>query len=474
MAGPVKPASGLLGITRWPLLLVLMLAELTSVMEAAMTYAAIPTFFRIYGDPIAIGWLYTAFLLVAGAAAGLCGALGDRLGRRRLLLWTLLIAAAGSVMSMAAPTLGWIVAGRALQGVSLAVLPLTIGLIREHFPEREVPVAIGVLMTMATAAGSLCYILGGALIDFLSWHWIFGVTAAVTLAAALAVQRGCPRSHEVSALAARRIDWLGGTLFAPGVMLVLLALSQAPVSGWTHPWILFAAAAGVAILVGWVAWEWRHPAPLIDIRLMTGRAPAAALIGYAALAIGPFQYGLIVYVLLQEPAWTGSGFGLSATMAGVLNLPGAVAGFIGGPWAGRIARRHGARHALLASLTIYLAGWIGILCLSRDMVGLVGATVVVGLGAPMVFGSIANLLVETTPEDRTSEILGIAEVIRATFMAVGSQLMVVILATASISRADEGSFPAPEAHYLTFVVACLLCLFALSAALVCPRRVKAA
>ena len=246
-------------------------------------------------------------------------------------------------------------------------------------------------------------------------------------------------------------------------------------SGWTAPAIVASAAAGAAMLAGWLVWELRQRAPLIDIRLILTRRAWPAFLAYALLGIGPFQYGLIVYAMLQEPIWTGAGYGMSATMAGLANLPSAFAGAFGGPWSGRLAQRIGRFVNLAVAMLIYTLGWTPIAFMHGFAVMLL-AIAVIGLGSTMVFSAIANVLVAATPEDRTSEILGVAEVARATAMAIGSQLMVLLLASSVAHRPGEGVFPSMTAHALTLRVTLALCVAALLLAAVTPgdRRGPAA
>src|SRR5215212_1459335 len=100
------------------LLLSLMLGEITGSFETGMMYAALPTMTKVYGDPAGVGWLITAFMLVGAASAAICGRLGDIFGRSRLLLLLLALAAIGSLLSAFAPSLNWVILGRALQGLS--------------------------------------------------------------------------------------------------------------------------------------------------------------------------------------------------------------------------------------------------------------------------------------------------------------------------------------------------------------------
>src|SRR5205814_2976814 len=145
----------------WLVILPLVLAELTCALESNMLYSALSSFYKIFNDPAGVGWLITAFLLMSAAAAAVCGRLGDLFGRSRVLIIMLGIALTGSVMSALAPSLGWIVAGRTLQGASMAILPLCFGVVRENLPPQRVAFAVGVLGGTYTVGCAIGYVLGG-------------------------------------------------------------------------------------------------------------------------------------------------------------------------------------------------------------------------------------------------------------------------------------------------------------------------
>ena len=131
----------------------LFMAEIAATFESAMLFAALPTLIREFGDPITAGWLVTMHMLVGAAAGVLVGRLGDIRGRKSMMLLMLVVATIGSIMSAVTSNFGVVLAGRALQGLSVAVIPLSIGIIREALPKERVPVAVG-LMTTGSGVGA--------------------------------------------------------------------------------------------------------------------------------------------------------------------------------------------------------------------------------------------------------------------------------------------------------------------------------
>src|SRR5439155_20925831 len=152
-----------------------------STLESGMMYVALPTIaakFQNLGD---VSWLITAFVLMQAGTAAVAGRLGDLMGRRRVLVWVLALCATGSAISAFSMQLGWIVIGRAIQGISGAVLPLCFGIARQSTPPRQLPVWVGVLISANIVSGALAFLIGGIIAQFGSWHWIFYVTLGLPI-----------------------------------------------------------------------------------------------------------------------------------------------------------------------------------------------------------------------------------------------------------------------------------------------------
>jgi MFS family permease len=154
------PTKNLIG-----LLAILMFAELTCAFETSMVVAGMGAWVRTSGEPVTAGWIVTGYMLVAASGAALCGRLGDLYGRKRVLIPVLACCATGSAVSAFGPTIGWIIAGRALQGASGAIIPLVYALVREHFPRRYVPSCIGAIVATAAAGAAIGLLAGGIISD---------------------------------------------------------------------------------------------------------------------------------------------------------------------------------------------------------------------------------------------------------------------------------------------------------------------
>lgn len=455
----------------WLLMTALVIAEITSTFEVSMAFAALPTLIREFGDPIGVSWTITSFFIVSAGTAALFARLGDLYGRRRVLMIVLAIAGLGSLISGLSTTLGGVIAGRTLQGVSGAVLPLCLGLMRENLAPKTLAFNIGIMGGVVGVSAGLAFLVAGYILDQFDWHTMFFFSALIALAGIVSLWLVVPPSQPEKN--SGRLDIMGGVLFAPAIAGILLALNSAK-DGWLH-WHSGGLLLASLILLGiWVRHELRHANPLIDVRLFADRRILLANIIFAAIALGPMVNPQVVLVLAQQPLWTGIGLGLSATAAAMLKQPVTIMGLFAGPLGGRVAARHGARAAMLLGAASLVVAWTLPLFAMTSLAVLLIAISLHSLGIVILYGAVSNQIVEAAPASRTSEATGLAQVTRSTFSAAGSQVVAALMATTLISDAaqDSRSYPAEEAYVLAFVFLVLTSAVALIAAWLLPRPRK--
>lgn len=424
---------------------VLTLAELAGSLETTLVFAALPTAMRQFGDPIAVGWLITGYFLVAGASAALCGRLGDLFGRTRVLIVVLAVAAIGSAISAFHDDLTWILIGRSVQGLAGAVLPLCYGLAREQLPPERVSLGVGVITAAASLGAAGGFIIGGVIVDNSHWQHVFTFSAVLALAALVFSWRFLPQSTP-RAEQRRQLDIFGGILFAPSIAALMGAISRLQGSGVDTVFAVLLVGGGVGLAL-WVRHELRHPNPLIDVRLLAN--PQVALANGAALLVsmGAYQVMQIFPILLQQPVWTGIGFGLTATMTGLLKLPSNVTSAIGASWAGGVCDRFGGRAVVMTGAAMCIVGWLGLLLGSGNLWLVVLFICSSSAGAVIVVTGVVSVILSVVPPDRTSEATGMTVVFRMTFQALGAQIVAILIATSIVAPIEPGghSYPSPEA-----------------------------
>lgn len=450
------------------IILALMAADMASIFEVSMLFAALPTFYREFKDPVMIGWVMTAYMLVAAAAAGICGRLGDLYGRRRVMLIVMVISVIGSLVAALSHTLEGIIVGRAIHGVSAAVLPLCFGLVSENLPKPKIALGNGIVAGTASTMAGVAFVCGGLVIDYLQWHWIFYLSTGIAVVGILAVWLLVPVSPRIVGKGA--VDIVGGVLFAPAVAALLFGFSRGSMWGWSDLRVVGLVVGSLLLFVFWVHYERRHPNPLIDVRLFTNRQVLLTNVCHGLIAIGAMQFGQVMLMLLQQPVWTGVGLGLAATLAATIKLPSSLVAILASPWGGSIAGRRGGRLALVIGLALLTCGWTA-LTLSHDRVWLIVAAVIInGTGTAIAFSAIPTLIAEVAPPTRISELNGVTQVVRMTCMGIGAQMIAIVfsLSTVSDPSGGAGMFPSASAYLWVFALISLSCLLCLLSALALP------
>jgi MFS family permease len=398
-------------------------------------------------SPAAAQWTLTVTLLVGAVATPVIGRLGDGPHRRPVVLVVLGVVVAGGVLAALPLGLGWIIAGRGLQGFGLGLTPVAIATARDVLTgDRARSTAAALSLTVAAGLG-LGYPLTGAIAEVGGVHaafWFGAVFTAVALATAIAVFP--PASDRPAA----RLDVVGGVLLGVGLAGGLLVLSEGEAQSWTSPWLLvLAGIAGVA-LVAWVLWELRRPAPLVDLRLARGRIAGVA--HTAALTMGLSNYLMITGVtfLAQTPVSAGYGFGATVVMSGLILLPFSVGSLL----AGRVTRTlvvRGRGAVVLPGSALVVAAAAVLFAVARthlwELFVLMG---VCGFGVGGAFAAFPGLIARAVPPSETGSAMGLNQVLRYVGFATGSALTATLLEAAT---PEGGAFPSSGGYTVIGLVA---------------------
>jgi MFS family permease len=451
------------------LLLALCMAESTVTFETSMIFAALPKLIRTFGDPFMAGQLVAIHPLVAASSAPVVGRLGDLWGRRSMTLILLALALAGSVISAVSENFALVLLGRALQGCSVTVLPLAIGLLRESLDGTRLPVSIGFLTTAQGVGAASGLILGGLIVDNFNWHWLFAASAVLIAVSVALCLIWLPK--RAVARQAVKIDWIEALLPMPAIAGIMLAIGLTKSQAIMSPAVLGAFAIGILTAIIWARRSMRASEPFIDLRLFRSRTFAASNLATLILGASTMQVVYILSSYIQSPLWTGVGLGLTATAAGLAKLPSHMITVTAGPIVSMQASRFGHRAAVTTSCAIATIGWIYAFTLPGSLLEIVVLLAITSFGTTMVVTALTNAIVDDVPPGRTSEALGTMLVVRGFGLAIGAQLIAVILSLYTVATPDGSArFPTAHGYQLTMGGIAALTLVALVVGLLLPRR----
>jgi MFS family permease len=244
---------------------------------------------------------------------------------------------------------------------------------------------------------------------------------------------------------------------------VLYGLQLMQRVGSHDPASLIWLTAGAVVLLVWYRYERSHPHPLVDVKLVFRGVIAKANLIMMLVAMSVFQVTLLATLILQQPVGTGAGFGLSATLFGAIKLPGSLLGIVAAPLAGHLAAKHGARAVLAASAACTVACFL-LMSLGHDRLWAIVTFIwSLGLLGAALYTCVPNLIIEHSPAERTGELVGFATVIRHLSGGIGTQLVLLLLATSTTSMpGSTKTFPTGAAYTLVSGVLAVLVIIVLA------------
>jgi EmrB/QacA subfamily drug resistance transporter len=404
----------------------------------------------------AMQWVINAYLLALGSLVLVGGSLGDRFGRRTVFIIGIALFTAASVACGLAPGTGALIAARALQGVGAALLvPASLAIIGNVFEGEARGKAIGTWAAWAAITGAAGPVLGGWLVDAVSWRAIFFLNVPLAAATVWLALRAVPDSRDPDA--PRHFDWLGVLLVASGLGALTYGLTLAPERGWSHARVLLPLALGAAMLVAFGVAQLRVRAPMMPPSLFRSRE----FVGTNLLTL--LLYFALGGVLFFLPFVLIGAFGYSATAAGATLLPFSIILGLLSSAAGQAMERFGARRMLIGGPALAAAG-LALMALPgvgwSYWAGFFPAMVVLGLGMTIAVAPLTTTVMNAVPTAHA----GVASGVNNAVARIAALLAVAVLGvvfSGSLGGPTEGAPPAMLIHAFRWVVlAAVLCALA--------------
>jgi EmrB/QacA subfamily drug resistance transporter len=422
-------------------------------LDSTVVNVALPTMRRELHAPVSgMQWTIDAYTLVLASLLMLGGSTGDRLGRKHVFRVGLLIFVAASAACALAPSLGWLIGFRMLQAIGGSMLnPVAMSIITNTFTERaERARAIGIWGGVVGFSQALGPLIGGALVDSVSWRAIFWVNVPVGVAAVVLTTLLVPNSK---AAKPRRIDPVGQVLVIIILGSITYAIIEGPDAGWTSVRILGFFALFLVALTALLIYEPRRREPLIELGFFRSVPfSGATLIAISAFA-GMSSFLFLNVLYLQNLR------GMTPFQAGLHTLPMAAMTVLFAPLSGRLVGSRGPRPSVLVS-GIALTGAGVLLSLLSPHTGLwqlIITYLVFGIGFGLVNAPITNTAVSGMPRSQA----GVAAATASTSRQIGTSLGVAISGTLVVTTAKYGPVPTDTAWYMIIGYGALVLLLGL-------------
>jgi EmrB/QacA subfamily drug resistance transporter len=381
---------------RWWALAALVVSGLVVGLDATVLFTAIPTLSSKLGASTSdLQWIAAGYTLTLGGLLLPAGVLGDRYGRKRMLLVGLAIFGVSSLIASQSTTAATLIAMRALMGVGAAfIVPLSLSILPSMFTAEERPRAIS-----ATAAGAflglpLGPLVAGWLLTHYAWGSVFLINVPVVALALVGVWFLVPESKDPHP---RAFDWVGGILVVVGVTALVYGVIEQPIHGWADARVLGGMIGGALVLDAFVIWDVRQASPFVDLRNFRSRGFTWATMAFVVTGFGLFGVMFILTPYIQIV------LGNDAQATGIRLLP-LIAGVIAGAGLGNfVAARLGGKITVSAGLIVTAAALVGLSRIGVDSgYGQMAAAITfIGVGMGIAIPTSLDIVLGTIPPAQT-------------------------------------------------------------------------
>jgi EmrB/QacA subfamily drug resistance transporter len=418
---------------KWFTLAAACVALFMAILDNLVVNVALPTISRdLEATTTQLQWIVSAYILVFASLQITAGGLGDRLGRKRWFLTGIVIFTGGSLFATTARNVEMLIAARAIQGLGAAfIMPLSLSLVSAAFPPEERGKAIGIWSGVSMSGLALGPVVGGLLVEYVSWHWIFLINVPIGIAALFGVSLFVRESRDESGQGA--LDIPGTLIITAAIGSLTWALIEAGNRGWSDSLIL--AAFGTAAVLGaafiWV--ESHTEKPMVPLRFFRSGTFVGANLD--AFSVSFLIAGLAFYGTL----YLQNILGYSPVKAGMALIPMVIVMMVCAPISGTLINRVGARILISAGMFIGAIGTLLYLRASVDgnYLDLLPSYLVLGLGMSLIFAPMTTAVLNSVESSRS----GVASAVNGAIREIGNAFGVAFLGTL-MNRAYQANFDA--------------------------------
>ncbi|MFD7501004.1 MFS transporter [Streptomyces sp. NPDC059850] len=411
-------------------------------------------------------WAVTATLLAAAVATPVIGRLGDMYGKRRMLLISLGLLVAGSVVGALSDSLAPMVVGRALQGLAAGVIPLGISIMRDELPAERLGAATALMSASLGVGGALGLPAAALLAERADWHVLFWTAAGFGVLATVLVARLVPESAVRSG---GRFDVAGAAGLSVALVCLLLAISKGAAWGWSSGLTLGLFLASAVTLALWGRWELRSARPLVDLRTTARRQVLLTNLASAVFGFSMFAMSLLMPQLLQMPKATGFGLGETMLTVGLVMAPSGLVMMAMAPLSARISKNQGPKVTLMIGAVVVSSGYALNIVLMSAIWHLVLVSCVIGAGIGLAYGSMPALVMAAVPVTETAAANSLNTLMRSIGTSISSAVAGVVLAEMTTTLGPV-TLPAQDGFRVVMAIGAGAALLAFVLAAFLPRQ----
>jgi EmrB/QacA subfamily drug resistance transporter len=425
----------------WIVAGVVLLGAVMSILDTTVINVAINRLAIDFNTSLTtIQWVVTGYTLALAAVIPLTGWAADRFGTKRIYLWSLVLFMVGSILSGLSWSAESLIAFRVLQGIGGGmIMPAVMTIMTRQAGPQRMGRVMGVLGVPMLVAPILGPILGGWLVDSVSWRWIFFINVPIgivaIIAALIVLERDTPQP-------AHKFDWLGMFLLSPGLTALIFGLAETSSGGFGDIKSWLPILAGTALIAFFFWHSWRAEAPLIDIRTFTHTRAGASAVTFMLFSIAFFGGMLLIPLYFQTVR------GASALESGLLLVPQGLGAMITMPLAGRLTDRYGPTKWPACGVPLLVVGILpyAFVTATTPYALLCAAGFVLGLGMGLSMMPTMTAAMQAVPAAAIARTSTAMNIIRQSGASIGTAILSVLLSSAITAKFVSLGAEAPEGH----------------------------
>nr|WP_218847270.1 MFS transporter [Psychromicrobium silvestre] len=434
-------------------------------LQQTLMVPLLPDFPKILNTtPDDVSWLVTATLLTSAVATPIVSKMADMYGKRRMMIVAMVTMVIGSVICAVGESFGWLVVGRAFQGLAASLIPVGISILRDELPKERVASAVALMSATLGIGSALGLPLSGLIYESLGWEAIFWLSTVVGILLIIGVLAIVPESELRTH---GRFDYLGAVLLSVALTALLLAISKGGHWGWTSEPVILLFITTAVFLGIWVPYELRVSQPMVDLRT-SARRPVL-LTNLASLLVGFSMYAnmLATTQQLQLPEISGFGFGLAVTVAGLCMVPSGLAMVAFAPISAGLTKRFGAKTTLIVGAGVLALSYVARVFLTGEVWMVILGATAVSVGTAIAYAAMPTLIMRAVPITETASANGLNSLLRAVGTSTASAAIAAIL-TGIVAQHGGLTLPTLNAFTTVFWLASIAALAAIAVAVFIP------